>query len=65
MTTAALHAEAMNPVQGLRPSRAAALLSLMDYYEQDVVDDAGESETDLMVLLSGMVAVDLSLTVGD
>lgn len=65
MTTAASHAEPMNAARTMRPSRAAALLSLMDYYEQDVVDDAGESETELMVLLSGMVAVDLSLTVGD
>ena len=65
MTTAALHVESMNTAPALRPSRAAALLSLMDYYEQDVAEEAGESETELMVLLSGMVAVDLSLTVGD
>ena len=64
MTTAAMHAEPMN-APALRASRAAALLCLMDYFEQDAADDAGESETELMVLLSGMVAVDLALTVGD
>ena len=56
---------APNTGPDLRSSRAAALLSLMNFYEEDVTDEAAESETELMVLLSGMVAVDLSLTIGE
>lgn len=65
MTTAVSYTAPMDAVPAVHPSRRAALLSLMNFYEQDATDDAAESETDLMVLLSGMVAVDLSLTVGD
>jgi hypothetical protein len=36
---------------------AAALRCLMRDWEQDVVVDEDESETDLMVLLSGMVSL--------
>jgi hypothetical protein len=54
-----------NTVSVARSSRAAALLSLMNFYEEDANDEAAESETELMVLLSGMVAVDMSLTVGE
>ena len=66
MTTASLFANAL-PSLVSRPSRsAAALLSLMNFYEQDpVVEDAGESETELMVMLSGMVAVDTSALDGE
>mgnify|MGYP001396165185 CR=1 FL=1 len=46
----------------VRHSRAAdALLSLMSFYEQgEGLEEGEESETELMVLLSGMVPVDLS-----
>jgi hypothetical protein len=34
---------------------ATALRSLMQIWEEDLATEEGESETDLMVLLSGMV----------
>jgi len=65
MTTATLFAASLDPTP--RASRtASALLSLMNFYEQDpVMEDAGESETELMVMLSGMVAVDTSALDGE
>lgn len=65
MTTATLLATHAAPAtRALRP--ASPLLSLMHFYEQDpVVEDPGESETDLMVMLSGMVAVDTSQLDGE
>jgi hypothetical protein len=50
-----------------RPSRTAqALLSLMGLYEQgEGIQDIEETESDRMVLLSGMVAVDTSALHGD
>ena len=68
MTTATLFAPSLPSAPGAqRATRAAsALLSLMNFYEQDpVVEDSGESETELMVMLSGMVAVDTSLLDGE
>ena len=48
-------------------SRAArALLSLMSFYEQgEGLEETQESETELMVLLSGMVAVDIGALHGE
>jgi hypothetical protein len=68
MTSAILSPGSMKPaaVSAARHRRsAAALLSLMNVYELmniyeqgDAAEQPGESETELMVLLSGMVAVD-------
>ena len=51
----------------VRRSRSAkALLSLMALYEQgEGIGEPEESETELMVLLSGMVGVDTSLLPGE
>jgi hypothetical protein len=74
MSTAVMtHAIANTALMGMgaapaaRHSRTAeALLSLMALYEQgEGVQDAEESETELMVLLSGMVGVDTSLLPGE
>ena len=65
MTTTVSYTAPTDAIPTVAHSRRAALLSLMNFYEQDVTDDAAESETELMVLLSGMVAVDLSLTIGE
>ena len=48
------------------PARAdsrsgAALRSLMQSWEQEIPADEEESETELMVLLSGMVSPEISL----
>ena len=69
-----MHTVAMPPFSlnvGTAPSaprsRAArALLSLMSFYEQgEELEETQESETELMVLLSGMVAVDTSALRGE
>ena len=69
MTTIAMFPLSMNP--GTAPSAprsraAAALLSLMSFYEQgEDLEEIQESETELMVLLSGMVAVDIDALHGE
>jgi hypothetical protein len=40
---------------------ATALRSLMQSWEQEVATDEDESETELMVLLSGMVSPEITL----
>jgi hypothetical protein len=54
MSTAAI---ALNPFSPEIPvaSRASALQSLMQMWEQEHAADEPESEADLMVMLSGMV----------
>ena len=49
---------ATQPAQ-VRSRSAAALRSLMQAWEQEVAADEGESETELMVLLSGMVSPEI------
>lgn len=74
MSTAVMTPAVMNTaLMGIGAARAArhsstaeALLSLMDLYEQgEGIPEAEESETELMVLLSGMVGVDTSLLAGE
>lgn len=69
MNTVAMSALSMNvgTAPAVRHSRAAdALLSLMSFYEQgEGLEEVQESETELMVLLSGMVAVDISTLHGE
>ena len=69
MNTVAMSPLTMNarPGPAVGPSRAAgALLSLMNFYEQgEGLEEGEESETELMVLYSGMVAVDLSALHGE
>jgi hypothetical protein len=49
-----------------RSRTGKALLSLMDMYEQgEGTEDYGDSETELMVMLSGMVGVDTRLLAGE
>ena len=64
MTTATFEANVIaHPARGARRS-AAALRSLMQAWEQEVAGDEEESETELMVLLSGMVSPEIT-TLGD
>jgi hypothetical protein len=69
MNTLAIAPLSMNAdaAASLRPSRATGVLhSLMNLYEQgEGLEDNQESETELMVLLSGMVAVDLNALHGE
>ena len=69
MNTAALLPFPMNPgpAPAVRQSRAtAALLCLMSFYEQgEGLEEGQDTETELMVLLSGMVAVDTSALHGE
>ena len=69
MNTVAMPSLSMNVATAptVRHSRAAAaLLSLMSFYEQDeALEEVQESETELMVLLSGMVAVDIGALHGE
>jgi hypothetical protein len=69
MNTVAMSPLTMNagPAPAVGPSRAAgALLSLMSFYEHgEGLDEGEESETELMVLLSGMVAVDIGALHGE
>ncbi len=61
MTTATFDSSVIpNPARGDSRS-AAALRSLMQSWEQEEATDEEESETELMVLLSGMVSPDISL----
>lgn len=62
--TALMRMDADRPGRHLR--HAEALLSLMDLYEQgEGIREPEETETELMVLLSGMVGVDTSLLTGE
>ncbi|MBI3529760.1 MAG: hypothetical protein HY067_17555 [Betaproteobacteria bacterium] len=69
MNTVAMSLLSMNvgTAAAVRHSRAAdALLSLMSFYEQgEGLEEGEESETELMVLLSGMVAVDIGALQGE
>ena len=61
MTTATFDSNVI-PHRARASSRsAAALRSLMQSWEQEVPTDEEESETELMVLLSGMVSPEISL----
>lgn len=64
MTTTTLELNTISqPVRA--PSRsAAALRSLMQAWEEESVGDESESDTELMVLLSGMVSPEVR-TLGD
>ena len=67
MPTAAHSPASMLPAKSAvsRSRRTDALVSLMNFYEQaHPVEEPVESETELMVLLSGMVAVDMSVLDG-
>ena len=55
MTIAALNDVILHPAQGTGRA-AAALRSLMQIWEEEVSVEEEESETELMVLLSGMVS---------
>lgn len=57
MNTAILDGEELVPLSVSTDRSSAALRFLMRYWERDGVVDEGESETELMVLLSGMVNV--------
>jgi hypothetical protein len=69
MNTVATNPGSMNvgTAAAVRHSRAAnALLSLMSFYEQgEGLEEVEESETELMVMLSGMVAVDTDALPGE
>jgi hypothetical protein len=61
MTTATFDSNVIpQPARGDSRS-AAALRSLMQSWEEEVATDEDESETELMVLLSGMVSPEISL----
>jgi hypothetical protein len=61
MTTATFDSNVI-PHSARAGSRSAtALRSLMQSWEQEVAADEEESETELMVLLSGMVSPEISL----
>jgi hypothetical protein len=59
MTTATFDSDGFLPLQGSMRRSAAALRSLMRDWEQEATADEDESETELMVLLSGMVSLDV------
>jgi hypothetical protein len=59
MTTATF-ASIPHPARGSSRS-GAALRSLMQSWEQEIPADEEESETELMVLLSGMVSPEIRL----
>ena len=61
MTTATFDSNVIpHPARsGGRPT--SALRSLMQSWEEEVATDEDESETELMVLLSGMVSPEISL----
>jgi hypothetical protein len=61
MTTASFDSNVI-PYPARAVSRSeTALRSLMESWEQEVATDEDESETELMVLLSGMVSPEISL----
>jgi len=64
MITSTLHDNEILPLQVPCGRLAAALRYLMQDWERDEVVDEGESESELMVLLSGMVSVS-DPTLGD
>jgi len=64
MTTTTFHGEEIPPLPASTERSAAALRSLMRDWEEDGAVDEDESETELMVLLSGMVSVS-DPTLGD
>lgn len=67
MTPAVANPAMTGVARAQRHSRnAGALLSLMNLYEQgEGIREPEETETELMVLLSGMVGVDTSLLAGE
>jgi hypothetical protein len=61
MTTATFDSNVIpHPARAGRRT-ATALRSLMHSWEEEAVTDEEESETELMVLLSGMVSPEISL----
>ena len=64
MITSTLHDKEILPLPVPGGRLAAALRNLMQDWERDEVVDEGESESELMVLLSGMVSVS-DPTLGD
>jgi hypothetical protein len=60
MTTASFGSDVI-PQLPRRARRSTALRSLMQDWEQEVPADEGESETELMVLLSGMVSLSVAM----
>jgi len=64
MTTTTFHGEEIPALPASTERSAAALRSLMRDWEEDGAVDEDESETELMVLLSGMVSVS-DPTLGD
>ena len=61
MTTATFDSNVIPHPARADSRSAAALRSLMQSWEEEVAADEEESETDLMVLLSGMVSPEVSL----
>ncbi len=64
MTTATFESNVIPRLARGDSRSAAALRSLMQSWEQEEATDEEESETELMVLLSGMVSPDIS-SLGD
>lgn len=66
-STLASPAPATGTTAGFRPAvTASALMSLMQHYEcGEGIEDHEETETELMVLLSGMVGLDLGALDGE
>jgi hypothetical protein len=64
MTTTTLELDAISQPVRVPSRSAAALRSLMQAWEEEGVGDESESETELMVLLSGMVSPEVR-TLGD
>jgi hypothetical protein len=61
MTTATFESNAIPHPARAGSRSAAALRSLMQSWEDEAASDEDESETELMVLLSGMVSSEVSL----
>ena len=61
MTTATFDSNVISHPARADSRSAAALRSLMQSWEEEVAADEDESETELMVLLSGMVSPEISL----
>jgi hypothetical protein len=61
MTTATFDSNVIPHPARTGSRSATALRSLMQSWEEEVATDENESETELMVLLSGMVSPEISL----
>jgi hypothetical protein len=57
MITSAFDDDDVVPLRASRPQSVSPLRGLMRDWERDATVDEDESETELMVLLSGMVGV--------